>query len=139
MLNIRGFTIIELLLVMAVIGTLVALTLPAYRDYAIRARITECITLLDEAKGIVLGNAYTNTNLSSGLENTLITKNCQRASLLAGGVISITSTDVAGAINIQLHPSTFLEPGNTTSAVVWTCKTNEESYNRVPVTCRNPL
>lgn len=39
----RGFTMIELMLVLALVAVMVALALPAYRDYAVRAKITECI------------------------------------------------------------------------------------------------
>ena len=53
----KGFTLIELMIVVAIIGILAAVALPAYQDYTARSRVTEGLTLAKEAQATVLDNA----------------------------------------------------------------------------------
>ncbi|GAB2189099.1 type IV pilus assembly protein PilA [Sessilibacter sp. MAH1] len=64
----KGFTLIELMIVVAIIGILAAVALPAYQDYTTRSRVSEGMTLAAEAKVVVMDNAANGTPLaSSGL------------------------------------------------------------------------
>ena len=49
----KGFTLIELMIVVAIIGILAAIAIPAYQDYTIRAKVTEGLNLADSAKTAV--------------------------------------------------------------------------------------
>jgi len=62
----QGFTLIELMIVIAIIGILAAVALPAYQDYTVRAKVTEGLVLASDAKLIVADNATNATPAASG-------------------------------------------------------------------------
>lgn len=61
----KGFTLIELMIVVAIIGILAAVALPAYQDYTVRARVTEGISLAQGAKKLVETDAQTKDELTA--------------------------------------------------------------------------
>ena len=93
----KGFTLIELMIVVAIIGILAAVALPAYQDYTIRARVAEAVVLASGAKTAVAENAASGSAFSMGWEKPLPTNNVQDVAVNAtNGEITVTLTTAAG-------------------------------------------
>lgn len=64
----KGFTLIELMIVVAIIGILAAVALPAYQDYTVRSRVTEGLSLASDAKLMLASAALTQTDLTASAQ-----------------------------------------------------------------------
>lgn len=93
-----GFTLIELMVVVAIVGILAAVALPAYREYTVRAKLTEAISVLDACKSRVL-EVYADPPLTAPGVNGWLCGETPAASNPSRYVAQIT-TDVAGRINV---------------------------------------
>jgi type IV pilus assembly protein PilA len=120
----KGFTLIELMIVVAIIGILAAVALPAYQDYTVRARVTEALVLGSSLKQTVSDNAADGaTNATGGFFKGIPTNagattfctaagTCQLngAGPLSVNVTSVTGTTTNGLITVQ----TTAKAGNGT-------------------------
>ena len=140
----QGFTLIELMIVVAIIGILAAIALPAYQDYTVRAKVSEAVTKGAEAK--------------TGIAEFFATKGHLPASLVSAGVSATgygltggTTWDSTGLLTLKTTTNAASFPtaavgktwqlsvqSSTNGVLVWKCKrgagTMLEKY--LPSSCR---
>ncbi len=140
MLKQTGFTLIELMIVVAIIGLLSAISIPAYQNFTIRSRISEALIFAGMDKVTVGENISLNNAINSGSCSGvhIVAVASSTANILSSSCDALTGTLVynttvkAGSITLRLQPTLDI-----TGSVTWDCLVDTAANNKfVPSECR---
>jgi type IV pilus assembly protein PilA len=143
----KGFTLIELMIVVAIIGILAAIAIPAYQDYTIRAQVTEGLNLASDLKAVI-GELYADRGTGEGLDSgdfgipaatDKSGKYVEQIEVQAGTIEITFGNDANAKLQEPEQNVLTLQPGvNDNGDVVWYCggegTTVPEKY--LPASCR---
>ena len=137
--SLRGFTLIELMIVVAIIGILAALALPAYQDYTKRSHVAEGLVLAGNVKAAVTefyadkGHFPTNNHSAGIASDASVTGNAVASvGIGSGGLVTITYKDVIDPTNNTITLSPLTGGGK----VSWNCKGGSVDAKYRPANCR---
>lgn len=135
----KGFTLIELMIVVAIVAILAAIALPAYQDYVVRSRVAEAMTAASAAKILVAENAANGKAFNQGFAPPAATKNLTSLAIdAATGEITATTTTAAGGGTLVFAPQPALVAGTPPSdRINWICTAGTLVQKYRPAECRS--
>ena len=132
----QGFTLIELMIVVAIIGILAAVALPAYQDYTVRAKVSELMLTASGARTCITEAAQS----AGGSIPTTVAADCSvavagkvtGATVSTGGVVTVTGSTAASSVGADV--TVTLTPTATNNTLTWACSGSPIKY--LPGSCR---
>ena len=125
----QGFTLIELMIVVAIIGILAAVALPAYQDYTWRARASEVVLAASSARTCVTEIVQSGGTAVDSCASTTATRYVSGVSVAASGEITATGQGFPEAVRVLLTPTI-----TGTNVERWTCSGTPLKW--MPGSCR---
>lgn len=137
----QGFTLIELMIVVAIIAILAAIALPAYQDYVARSQVTEATSLSTGAK-LAITTYYADhggfpaDNAEAGMADPadISGKYVQSLTVSAGGLVTVEFDPAEASAKISGTPFTLQADDTSGGSLVWECGGVDPKY--LPSSCR---